>query len=183
MRVLRSQFSGIPLLRTIARAWVCAAFVAASLLGIPACVTTNPRARDVPPQPSDASPSAVQLFAASPRDTNGNGYVDSVAVTVFVFDQQRSVVPIAVPGSFTFRMTRPDGTVLAEWTFDEEQTHRVLQPMPPGPGYLFDLSLLGKSKDALEYQSVDLTGEFQVKGGKPVRSAGGAALRLGKISL
>lgn len=147
------------------------------------CVTTNPRARDVPRQPSDVAPSAVQLFASSPRDTNGNGYVDSVAVTVFVFDQQRSVVPIAVPGSYTFRMTRPDGSVLAEWEMDESQTQKALQPMPPGPGYLFDLSLLTKSKDTLDFQAVDLTGEFQPVGGKAVRSAGGAAIRLGKISL
>jgi len=125
----------------------------------------------------------VQLFAASPRDTNGNGYVDSVAITVFVFDQQRSVVPIAVPGSFTFRMTKPDGSVLAEWVLDEAETQKTLQPMPPGPGYLFDLSLLDKTKDTLDYQAVDLTGEFQPVGGKAVRSAGGAAIRLGKISL
>lgn len=155
----------------------------AVIICVGGCVTSNPRAHEIPPQPSDAAPSAVQLFASSPRDTNGNGYVDSVAVTVFVFDQQRSIVPIAVAGSFTFRMTRPDGTVLAEWAMDEEQTRRVLQPMPPGPGYLFDLSLLPKTKDTLDYQSVDLTGEFTPKNGKPVRSAGGAALRLGKISL
>lgn len=153
------------------------------LASVAGCVTSNPRARPVPSQPSDVAPSAVQLFAAAPRDTNGNNYVDSVAVTVFVFDQARSVVPIAVRGSFTFRMTRPDGSVLAEWTIDEEQTQRGLQPMPPGPGYLFDLSLLAKTKDTLDFQTVDLTGEFLPIGGKAVRSAGGASLRLGKITL
>lgn len=161
----------------------CPAIGALALAVLSGCVTSNPRARPVPSQPGDVAPSAVQLFAAAPRDTNGNSYVDSVAVTVFVFDQLRSVVPIAVPGSFTFRMTKPDGTMLAEWVIDEEQTQRALQPMPPGPGYLFDLSLLTRFKDVLEFQTVDLTGEFVPVGGKSVRSAGGASLRLGKITL
>lgn len=162
--------------------------VIVSMVGllIAGCVTEDPRRRNSAPAvqaPAGSQPAVLQIFAGAARDTNGNNYVDTVTITAFLFDEQRYDLPIRVEGSFTFRLTRADGTVLAEWQFSPEDGDRALVRMPPGPGYRFDLSLLAKGGDKLEPQAVDLTGVFTPVKGTPVTSAGGATLRLGRISL
>lgn len=152
---------------------------------LPGCVTEDSRGFSEAPQrqPDWVLPTTMQVFAGAPRDTNGNNYVDSVTITVFLFDEQRYAAPITAPGSFSFRMTRADGRVLAEWSFTPEEAAKAQARMPPGPVYRFDLGLLSKGGDKLEPEAVDLTGTFMPVGGKPITTVGGATLRLGKISL
>lgn len=147
------------------------------------CVTEpSARHRDVPPPPADVHVTSVQTFASAPRDTNSNGYGDTVAVTIYLWDEQHYPLPIAIPGAFSFELKSTKGAVLAAWAFSQEETARVMQSMGPGPGYHFDLSLLAKGTDVLEAQEALLTVEFAPATGAPVRTPGGVALRVGRVS-
>jgi len=136
----------------------------------------------MPPPPSDARATSVQIFAAAPRDTNANGFGDTIAVTVYLWEEQRYPLPITVPGEMRFALKDSSGTVMSEWVFSAEDTEGASQMMAPGPGYRFDLSVLDKGGDVLEGGEALLSVEFRPASGRPVRSAGGVALRLGRVS-
>lgn len=160
------------------------AAAAAALVALAAgCVTEkSPRHKDVPPPPSDARATSVQLFAAAPRDTNSNGYGDSILVTVYLFDEQRYPLSLALPGALTFDLRSAKEKPIASWSFGPEETARHVETLGPGPGYSFELRLLDKASDVMEGQEASLTVEFVATTGQRVRSAGGTALRLGRVS-
>lgn len=155
-------------------------FAAAVLGGVSGCVTDEPRKADIPPQPDNARPTTVQVVAGNPRDTNGNGYIDSVGVTVFLWDEMRSPIPLALPGQFVFELKKTDGTDLGKWEFDETRTAAAMVRRSAGPAYIFDLSILGQASDKVDSQQVDLGATFRPKSGEVVRSAAGTGLRFGK---
>jgi len=161
------------------------AFVAfaALMLAASGCIT-EPSAhhKDVPPPPSDARATSVQIFASAPRDTNANGFGDTMAVTVYLFDEQRYPLPIAVPGALRFDLRTAKGEPISAWTFLADDVGRSLQAMAPGPGCRFELSLLERGTDIIDNQEAVLTAEFTPTTGRPVRSAGGVAMRVGKVS-
>ncbi len=146
------------------------------------CVTEpSPRERSVPPPPADARATSVQIFAAAPRDTDTNGFGDMIAVTVYLFDEQRYPLPIALPGRMRFDLRDPGGATLASWSFDETQTAQAAQPLAPGPGYRFDLSIIERARDDHASGEALLWARFLPRDGPEVSSAGGVALRLGRV--
>ncbi len=165
-----------------ARVFVLFATVAGAFVSVGCVTEPSARHRDVASPPSDVHATSVQIFAAAPRDTNSNGYGDTISVTMYLFDEQRYPLPIAVSGSVRFDLKSGSGAVIASWGFSREETRRVLQSMAPGPGYRFELSLLDKGGDKLENQEALLTVEFQPESGAPVKSPGGVALRIGRVS-
>lgn len=159
----------------------CAAVIAGMMLAGCAGRTTNGD-RQFPTQPAEVVASRMTISAALPSDTDLNGYPDTIDLTIFVFDD-RYPIPIDVPGSFVFKLsTSKDATLLRQWEFTPEQARAALRRLPPGPGYLFSLSLIENGDDHIESQYVDLTAEFLPSKGASVRMRGGSTLRLGKLT-
>jgi hypothetical protein len=101
---------------------------------------------------------------------------------VYLFDEQRHPMPLLLAGTMLFEFHRPDGTTMAKWSMTEEMVAAASQHLPPGPGYVFTLSLIAANvPDKVETQAVDLSVTFTPKRGKPVTSLGGTTLRLGRI--
>jgi hypothetical protein len=144
------------------------------------CVSDEPRRPEIPAQAANARPSTLQVVAGNPRDGNGNGYIDTVSVTAFLWEEQRSPIPLAVAGSFVFVLSRSDGTQLARWEFDEIRAAAAQVRMPAGPAYVFELSLLLQASDKVDAQQVELSATFAPRIGDPVKSAAGTGLRFGK---
>lgn len=163
--------------------------MAALLLALPlwaGCVTEGGgrQTRSLPAQPLSAEATTVQIYATPPRDTDANGYADTVSVTIFLWDEQRYPGPILISGTMKFEFRRPDGTVLAQWAMTREQVASAAQQFHPGPGYSFNLGLPGAGiPDKLDAQAVDLSVVFTPEKGKPVASLGGTTLRLGRIGI
>lgn len=161
---------------------VCAAPLAlAALAPLSGCVTDQPPGMAVPDEtPAGLVPTRMAIFPGYPRDTNANGHLDTIPVRVYLFDTSTDYAfSIAVPGTFHFRLTRPGGTLLGEWTIDEKAAAAAVRtPKPgPGPGYVLSLSLLdlGEDKDAVASGQVDLQGEFRTSGGRVVRTEGASS--------
>lgn len=152
-----------------------AAFLASVLT---ACVSAEPR-RELPRQPSGLQPAALFLSAKLPDDADGNGFLDTMDATVYVF-ADRYKASIFVPGTFEFRLVAKDGKNLGTWKFDEKQTAAAAAAFPPGPGYLFRLSLLNGFTDRLDSQPAELLCTFTSREGLAV-SARPTVLRMGRI--
>lgn len=146
------------------------------------CVTEGGRpTRSFPRQPESVQATIIQAYATPPRDTNANGYADTVNVTVYLFDEKYPV-PILLPGVMVFEFRKPDGSAVAQWSMTQEQVASAAKQLPPGPGYDFILSLVAASvSDRLEPQAVDLSVTFAPTWGNAVTSLGGTTLRLGRI--
>jgi hypothetical protein len=134
------------------------------------CVSAEPADRPPPKQPSWAKPSDLLVSSGFPEDIDGNGYLDTMAMTVYVFDAQFPGASIQAPGTFAFALTTPDGKPIARWDLTIEETTAAARPMPPGPGYLFKLSLLDKGGDKINTRVAELSTVFTPVTGKPVRA-------------
>lgn len=146
-----------------------AALIVAALLA--GCMVEEKRSgpRPTPRQPEGVIPDRIVISAELPRDTDGNGYPDTTAASVFVFDSRYSLASLKVPGTFEFTLTATGGRKLATWSFNEEQTEAAARPAPAGPMYMFELSLLGQASDRMAQTEAELVGVFTPVGGAPVR--------------
>lgn len=142
------------------------------------CVSDEPQ-KKLGPQPANIQPTRLGVWATLPEDTNANGYLDTVDVTVYVSSDSYAA-PIAVPGTFEFKLIGKSGKELAKWDISEAKAAQAARRMPVGPAYLFRLSMLDVASDQIEAQAVNLTAEFRPKNGEPVR-APLTALQFGKI--
>jgi hypothetical protein len=142
------------------------------------CVSDEPH-KKLGPQPANVQPSRLGVWATLPEDTDANGYLDTVDVTVYV-SSDAYAAPVAVPGSFEFKLLGKGGKELATWDIPEARTAQSMRRMQVGPAYLFRLSMLEVGSDVLEAQPVNLAAEFRPKTGEPVRSPL-TALQFGKI--
>jgi hypothetical protein len=143
------------------------------------CVSDEPGRRRLPAQPPSIQPTAVGVWATPPRDTDANGFLDTVEVTVYVSSDQYPA-PVHVPGRFTFRLIGTEKKELARWEFDEAATEAAMRRNTVGPGYYFRLSMLDVGTDEYEAQAADLAAEFTPRVGKSV-SAPLTGLRFGRI--
>lgn len=149
---------------------------AAALLA--GCVSDEPHKR-LAPQPANVQPSRLGVWATLPEDTDANGYLDTVDVTVYV-SSDAYAAPIAVPGSFEFKLIGKSGKELAKWDIPEARAAQAMRRMAVGPAYLFRLSMLEVGSDRVEAQPVNLAAEFRPKSGEAVRSPL-TALQFGKV--
>lgn len=134
------------------------------------CVSAEPADRPPPKQPSWAKTTDVFVSSGFPEDTDGNAYLDTMAVTMYLFDGQFPGASIRVPGSVSFVLMTSEGSPLGRWDLTEQQTAASARPMPPGPGYVFKLSLLDHGTDKLDSRVAELAATFTPTGGKPVRA-------------
>jgi hypothetical protein len=157
-----------------ATAWlICGLFVSG-------CVTQKSDKPDVGPQPKDSKPGVMWLGVNAPSDTNGNGYSDSLLVTVYLFADNGYVRSISLPGTYHFQLLAKGGKVVREW--DAASPGPKVAPIKSGvgSGCLIALSMLeAGGSDVFTYQSVDLVGTFKTVDGVEVRSTPNAVL-IGK---
>jgi hypothetical protein len=136
----------------------------------------------MPTQPQGVVPSRAGVWAAAPIDTNGNGYLDTIDVTVYISSDSYPA-PIAVPGSFEFRLIGKNGAELARWPIDETSAAAAVRNAPAGPAYIFRLNILDVGTDNVEAQAVDLSAEFRPKQGQPVHAPVTSLPRFGHNKL
>ncbi len=161
---------------------VLAMGVAGALSG---CVTEGrpprPKPRDVPQQPAGITPDRV-LPSSSPvlADTDRNGYVDTLTVTVYLFARGYDL-PVSAPGSFEFEMSGQDGEVIETWILDERAVRAGEKRFMPGPGYQFDLKLLDSSGgDKMPAQRAEVRTRFVPAGdAAPIESRSPLTVNLG----
>lgn len=156
--------------------------VAACLPALPAgCVTEKPRTHGPQTQPSRVTPTVMQTFIAQPRDTNANGYWDTIPITVYLFTEEQYSLSLAVPGRFDFKLSSRDNKPVAEWSIDEAAARESLRRMTPGPAYVLQLNLLEHGSDKLENTVYLLRGSFTPKGGLTLE-AQASPIMLGRLS-
>jgi hypothetical protein len=157
---------------------LCLASFLLSLLPLAGCVSDEPR-HSMPRQPTDVQPTRMGVWATLPEDTDANGFLDTVDVTVYI-SSDRYPAPIAVPGTFEFKLMGKENKELARWDIPQDKARASARKMPAGPAYFFRLSVLDAGSDKFDPQAVDLTAEFKPVTGAPVR-APLTALRFGRI--
>jgi hypothetical protein len=143
-----------------------------------ACVSDEPQHR-IPPQPASIEPTTLGVWATAPKDTDANGYLDTVDITVYVSSELHPV-PLQVPGTFKFRMIGRDKKDLATWFIDEPKAQAAIRRTRVGPGYFFALNVKDVATDEFEAQGTELAAEFTPRTGKPVQ-APLTGLRFGRI--
>lgn len=127
------------------------------------CACAGPSGGSTPrPQTSStARPAILSLAADNFADTDGNRYRDSTIVVVYIFSEDQSL-PMRADGEFTFTLQGRSGRRLAEWRFDRQQTAAAVEQLPPGPGYIFELSMLESGTDRTEEREADLIATFSL---------------------
>jgi hypothetical protein len=147
------------------------------LIAVAGCV--DQRTGDAPrPTPSSATPGLIALTVADLSDTDNNGYRDTTTAAVYLHAQGYPI-PMKATGRFEFRLEALDGATLARWNFDEAQTAAALYDLAPGPGFIFDLSLLRLGSDKLDAREGVLVCTFHPVRGEPLRSRPSGTIILG----
>jgi hypothetical protein len=133
--------------------------------------------------PSTAKPGLVSLTAANFLDTDQNRYADRATVMVFLFPESTQYeLPMHAAGEFLFRLETPEGAPIREWRFDQQQTAAAARQLGPGPGYVFELSLLENGTDRVEGSEGLLVGRFTPAAGQPVGTRSGSPVVIGRVA-
>lgn len=145
------------------------------------CVTENPRQREVAAPPPSARPNRLVLSAGQfMEDSDANGYVDAMTVSVYLFDERYQQAPISCDGVIEFVLRSPTGKEIRTWTFTEAQTKSARTRLPAGPGYTFRLSLRDNGTDQMPSMMAELSATFKATSGESARS--NVPIRVGKTS-
>lgn len=118
--------------------------------------------------PSEPRIARLLLTLQYPRDTNDNGYPDSMTTMVRLFEEEPGwPLPMAVPGTFKIDMIDSQKVLITSWTFDEKAAEAAAWKDAAGVYYRFELSLLtGGRTDQMKTESVDVRATFTpTKGG------------------
>jgi hypothetical protein len=145
------------------------------LLALAACADSHKSTRATP---SDAVPGAVALSVGDFADTDQNRYRDTTSITAYVYSLQYPI-PLAAKGSFEFELQSVRGEVLHRWSFDQRQSAAALRDMAPGPGFVFNLSLVGG--DRIEATDGEIVCTFRPVSGTPVHARPTAPIAIGPI--
>lgn len=155
----------------------------AALFTMSGCVTEARNNAKVPDkQPDWVTPARMLVAMQLPADTDANGYLDTIPLTVYLFDE-RYPLAISVPGSFSFKLKTTAGKELGTWTIDEPTATNAIRKMRPGPGYQFRLDVRKFGPDGRDSGTVDLTAEFVPSSGAPVHGTAATTFRLGRAGV
>lgn len=152
------------------------------ILSVGGCVAAGQTTgrKPLPSQPKALDVGIVEAYPSVPIDTDKNGYVDTIEVTAFLFpDRFKHPAPLWIKGQFIFRMTDPDGNLLAQWEFTEEETARARRVFPVGRGHWFRLNMLDVGTDRTDVKSAALSCKFVPTNGDVVEMARKTSFRLG----
>lgn len=156
------------------------------VLPLASCVTEGAKqqSRKQFSQPDNIKPNKMLVAPDYWRDTNANGYLDTINVTVYLFDTASSYpLGLALPGTFTFTLNKHNGPAVATWTFTQDQAAAAIRRAPGGATYLFELSILkAGASDVMPAAVLDLSAEFTGTDGVKVPSDGASSYRFEGIS-
>lgn len=120
------------------------------------------------------------LSAGVAKDSDGNGYPDTIPVVVYLFgDTRRYALPVQERGTFEFHLIGPEGEVLGHWIFPEEEAARAVGDSAAGVCYRFGL-LMSPGRDRMSSRPASLRASFTISStGERVLSPGAATIRVG----
>lgn len=130
-------------------------------------------------QPGWVVPSRLLAAIQLPEDTEANGYLDTIPVTVYLFDE-RYPMAISAVGEFVFRLHDANGKSIGQWTMDAQASKAAERKMRPGPGYQFRLDVRKFGTDVRDSATVDMTVQFVPERGEAVLGSSATTFRLGK---
>jgi hypothetical protein len=145
------------------------------------CVSSKPAAAHA--TPSSIAPAKIAPVAGDFTDTDANRYRDTTRVIVYIYaDSDKYPIPMKPEGSFQFRLENPQGKTIATWNFDRAKTAKAARQLAPGPGFVFDLSLLDLGTDKIEDSEAELLITFTPADGPVLRARPSAPLLVGPLS-
>lgn len=159
---------------------IVVAAVASVVLACAGCVSEGPprrpKPRDIPQQPSGLNVDRLVVAASNfPQDTNGNGFYDTIIVTVYLYSD-RYMLPIVAEGEMEFRLVGREGAEIASWRLDAGTFAQRVRRFNPGPGYQLRLSLLDSGTDQLPVSEGELWWRFVETGRTPISGRGSTVL-------
>lgn len=148
-------------------------------LALVAC-TAGPSRPKGPPE--SAVPGVLALTATDFIDTDSNKFRDTSTVVIYIFPESaRYQLPMPAPGTFEFVLEGPSGPI-ARWEIGEQRSGEARRQLPPGPGYVFELSLIELGSDHINAEEAELLATFiPADGGRPLRARTPSPLLLGSV--
>jgi hypothetical protein len=132
--------------------------------------------------PADATPGVLAITATDFIDTDSNKFRDTSTVVLYIFPESAQYqLPMRAEGTFDFAL-ESQGKPLARWTMDEDRSGAARRQLPPGPGYVFELSLLELGSDRVNAPDAELIATFlPLDGSRPLRARTQSPLLLGSV--
>jgi hypothetical protein len=163
------------------RSPMAAASAAALLLLLAGCGASTQQAGSRPP--ASATPGVLALTATDFFDTDGNKFRDTSTIVVYIFaDSAHYQLPMRAQGEFDFRLETPDGQPIGRWRFDRRQTEGARRDLAPGPGFVFELSLLQGGTDRIAAPAAELIATFiPADGEQPLHARTQSPLLVGSV--
>ena len=156
-----------------------AAVIAPALL-LAAC-TAGPARRDS--APASAVPGVLALTATDFIDTDSNKYRDTSTIVIYIFPESAQYkLPMKAAGTFEFVLEDRSAQPIARWSIGENRAGQARRQLPPGPGYVFELSLLEFGSDQVDLPEAELVATFiPDDGGRKLRARTQSPLLLGSV--
>jgi len=130
----------------------------------------------------EPTPDVVSLWVGMGEDTDGNGLVDSIPVTVYLFaDPQRHPIPLHAEGTLVFRLSDNEGTQVRQWVIDDTIFHAAAGTIRGLPGYQLTLDLLATGGDDLGTDAVALVAQFTPRGRTEPKRSRPVLVRLRRL--
>lgn len=126
---------------------------------LPAACTTGPRRPTS--APDSAIPGVLALTATDFVDTDGNKYRDTSTIVIYIFPESAQyLLPMKAEGTFEFVLEDRSARPLARWNIGPDRAGAARRRLPPGPGYVFEISLLEFGSDLVDLPEAELVATF-----------------------
>ena len=133
-----------------------------------------------PQTPSSATPGMIALTIGDFQDTDGNHVRDTTTAAAYIYAQSTAYpLPMRVKGVFEFQLQPRNGQNLPTWRFDEKETEAAVRQLAPGPGYVFQLSLIRARAEQSVQREAEILCTFTPTGGQPIRARPSAPMLIG----
>ena len=145
-----------------------------------ASCAAEPRTAQRPP--ADAAPGVLAITATDFIDTDGNKFRDTSTVVIYIFPESAQYqLPMKAEGTFDF-VLESRGQPVAHWQMDEDRSGAARRQLPPGPGYVFELSLHELGSDKITAPDAELVATFTpFDGSRTLKARTPSQLLLGSV--